>query len=110
MEVRGAVARSLHEHWVLYLIEGVVLIVLGATAIVLPPIATLAVTILIGWLLLVSGIMGLLMVVANIGRARAGSRRAAYGIAAARRGLVDHRAGGFLYYRRHRLDHVRARS
>jgi uncharacterized membrane protein HdeD (DUF308 family) len=60
MEVRGAVARSLHEHWVLYLIEGVVLIVLGATAIVLPPIATLAVTILIGWLLLVSGIMGLI--------------------------------------------------
>jgi uncharacterized membrane protein HdeD (DUF308 family) len=34
--------------------------VLGATAIVLPPIATLAVTILIGWLLLVSGIMGLI--------------------------------------------------
>jgi uncharacterized membrane protein HdeD (DUF308 family) len=60
MEVRGAVARSLHEHRVLYLIEGVVLIVLGATAIVLPPIATLAVTILIGWLLLVSGIMGLI--------------------------------------------------
>jgi uncharacterized membrane protein HdeD (DUF308 family) len=58
--IQRAVTRSLHEHWVLYLIEGVVLIVLGATAIVLPPIATLAVTILIGWLLLVSGIMGLI--------------------------------------------------
>jgi uncharacterized membrane protein HdeD (DUF308 family) len=32
---------------------------LGATAVVLPPIATLAVTILFGWLFLVSGIVGL---------------------------------------------------
>jgi len=36
-----------------------VLLVLGATAVVLPPIATLAVTILFGWLFLVSGIVGL---------------------------------------------------
>jgi uncharacterized membrane protein HdeD (DUF308 family) len=34
--------------------------VLGATAVVLPPIATLAVTILLGWLFLVSGILGLI--------------------------------------------------
>jgi uncharacterized membrane protein HdeD (DUF308 family) len=34
--------------------------VLGATAVVLPPIATLAVTVLIGWLFLVSGIIGLI--------------------------------------------------
>jgi len=59
-DIQRAVGRSLHEHWVLYLIEGVVLVVLGATAIVLPPIATLAVTILIGWVLLVSGIVGLI--------------------------------------------------
>ncbi|MGB2596693.1 MAG: HdeD family acid-resistance protein, partial [Pseudolabrys sp.] len=39
---------------------GVVLLVLGATAVVLPPIATLAVTILLGWLFLVSGILGLI--------------------------------------------------
>ena len=43
-EIQRAVARSLHQHWVLYLVEGVVLLVLGATAIVMPPIATLAVT------------------------------------------------------------------
>jgi uncharacterized membrane protein HdeD (DUF308 family) len=54
-----AVANALHEHWVLYLVEGVVLLVLGATAIVIPPLATLAVTILFGWLFLVSGVMGL---------------------------------------------------
>lgn len=54
-----AVASALHEHWVFYLIEGVVLIVLGATAVVIPPLATLAVTILFGWLFLISGVIGL---------------------------------------------------
>jgi uncharacterized membrane protein HdeD (DUF308 family) len=49
-----------HDHWVLFLVEGVVLVVLGATAVVIPPLATLAVTILFGWLFLVSGIMGLI--------------------------------------------------
>jgi uncharacterized membrane protein HdeD (DUF308 family) len=55
-----AVANALHEHWKLYLVEGVVLLALGFIAIVIPPIATLAVTILLGWLFLLSGIMGLL--------------------------------------------------
>ena len=54
-----AVASALHKHWMLYLIEGIVLIVLGVTAIVIPPLATLAVTILFGWLFLVSGVIGL---------------------------------------------------
>ncbi len=50
---------ELHQHWALYLLEGVVLVVLGATAIVLPPLATIAVTVLVGWLVLVSGLIGL---------------------------------------------------
>ena len=54
-----AVANALHEHWMLFLVEGVVLLVLGATAIALPLLATLALTILIGWLFLVSGVVGL---------------------------------------------------
>jgi uncharacterized membrane protein HdeD (DUF308 family) len=58
-EVQRAVARSLHEHWRLYLIEGIVLVVLGAAAIAIPPLATLAVTILVGWLFLISGVIGL---------------------------------------------------
>jgi uncharacterized membrane protein HdeD (DUF308 family) len=58
-DIRRLFNIELHQHWALYLVEGVVLIVLGATAIVLPPLATLAVTILIGWLVLVSGIIGL---------------------------------------------------
>jgi uncharacterized membrane protein HdeD (DUF308 family) len=59
-DVQRAVGRALHDHWVLYLVEGVVLVVLGATAIVLAPLATLAVTILFGWLFMVSGIFGLI--------------------------------------------------
>jgi uncharacterized membrane protein HdeD (DUF308 family) len=54
-----AVANSLHQHWKLYLTEGVVLLALGFIAIVIPPLATLAVTILLGWLFLISGLVGL---------------------------------------------------
>jgi uncharacterized membrane protein HdeD (DUF308 family) len=54
-----AVAEAMREHWVLFLVEGIVLVVLGLLAIVIPPLATLAVTILIGWLFLISGVVGL---------------------------------------------------
>src|SRR5271168_4484910 len=57
--IQAAVTESLHSHWVIFLIEGIVLIVLGLMAIAVPMLATLAVAILIGWLLLVSGAVGL---------------------------------------------------
>lgn len=57
--IERAVATSIHRHWVLYLIEGIVLVILGGIAIVVPPLATIAVTIVLGWLFLVSGVMGL---------------------------------------------------
>jgi uncharacterized membrane protein HdeD (DUF308 family) len=59
-QLRRAVLASLHEHWVFYLIEGIILIALGAAAIIIPPIATIAVTIFFGGLLLLSGIVGLI--------------------------------------------------
>jgi uncharacterized membrane protein HdeD (DUF308 family) len=59
-EIQRAVSKSLHEHWKLYLFEGIVLVILGFAAIVLPPLATLALTILFGWLFLLSGIVGLI--------------------------------------------------
>jgi uncharacterized membrane protein HdeD (DUF308 family) len=55
-----AVARSIHEHWGLFLAEGIILVLLGLIAIIVPPIATLAFTIIIGWVFLVSGILGLI--------------------------------------------------
>jgi uncharacterized membrane protein HdeD (DUF308 family) len=51
---------SMHEHWVLFLVEGIVLLVLGLAAIVMPPLATLGVEILFGWIFLISGIAGLI--------------------------------------------------
>lgn len=54
-----AVASAVHKHWVLFLIEGIILIILGLAAIVLPPLATLAFTIIIGWVFLISGVVGL---------------------------------------------------
>jgi uncharacterized membrane protein HdeD (DUF308 family) len=54
------VARSIREHWVLFVVEGIVLIVLGLLAVLLPPLATLGVTLFLGWLFVISGIMGLI--------------------------------------------------
>lgn len=51
---------ALHEHWHLLVIEGIILAVLGAIAVVVPQVATLAVTILLSWLFLISGIVGLI--------------------------------------------------
>jgi uncharacterized membrane protein HdeD (DUF308 family) len=59
--IGAAVAATLHEHWVLFLVEGIVLLVLGLAAIAIPQVATLAVEILVGWLFLLSGILGLIM-------------------------------------------------
>lgn len=57
--VRVAVANSLREHWLMFVVEGVVLLILGLLAVLLPPLATLGVTIFIGWLFLISGVTGL---------------------------------------------------
>lgn len=60
VRIQTTLANSLHTHWRLFLVEGVVLLILGILAIVVPPIATFAVEVLIGWLLLISGIVGLI--------------------------------------------------
>ena len=50
---------AVRAHWKAFLIEGVLLVVFGLAAIIVPPAASLAVTILLGWLFLISGIAGL---------------------------------------------------
>jgi uncharacterized membrane protein HdeD (DUF308 family) len=57
--MQRALAGALHEHWGLFLTEGIILVILGLIAILLPPLATITFTILIGWLFLISGIVGL---------------------------------------------------
>jgi uncharacterized membrane protein HdeD (DUF308 family) len=59
-QLQSALAQSIREHWKLFLIEGIVLVVLGLLAIVVPPLATIAVEIFIGWLFLISGVAGLI--------------------------------------------------
>ncbi|MBS0274554.1 MAG: DUF308 domain-containing protein [Proteobacteria bacterium] len=46
-------------HWRMFFFEGVVLVVLGIVALVLPPLASIAVAILFGWVLLLGGAFGL---------------------------------------------------
>jgi uncharacterized membrane protein HdeD (DUF308 family) len=57
-QMERAVATSLHPHWVLFLVEGIILVILGLAAIVIP--RTLAIEFLFGWLFLISGITGLI--------------------------------------------------
>ena len=60
MKRSASAASSLQAHWKFFLGEGTVLCVLGAAAILLPAVAAVAIEILIGWLLLVSGVVGLI--------------------------------------------------
>jgi uncharacterized membrane protein HdeD (DUF308 family) len=59
--VQAGVTQAVREHATFFMIEGIVLIILGFLAIALPPFATLAVTLILGWIFLASGIMGLIM-------------------------------------------------
>ena len=54
-QIGGAVRR----HWGLFLTEGIVLIILGTLALLAPVVASVAATVFFGWLLLLSGILGL---------------------------------------------------
>jgi uncharacterized membrane protein HdeD (DUF308 family) len=56
---RSRVATTLHEHWKLFLGEGIILVLLGAAAFMIPVFATLFVTAFVGWLFLISGVVGL---------------------------------------------------
>jgi len=57
--LQAGIAHSLHEHWGLFLAEGLILLVLGLLAVAIPPLATVAAAIVIGWLFLLSGLLGL---------------------------------------------------
>jgi uncharacterized membrane protein HdeD (DUF308 family) len=55
-----SVIDMLKAHWRLYVLEGVVMIVLGVLAIAYPIFATLAVDLYLGWLFLFSGLFALI--------------------------------------------------
>jgi len=59
-DVRAAVSRAIHRHWGLFLGEGIVLILLGTFAVLIPEVASVAATVVFGWILLISGVVGLI--------------------------------------------------
>src|ERR1700739_4948328 len=59
--LQARMTAAVREHWKAFLIEGILLAILGLAAIIVPPLASLAVTIFLGWLFVISGIAGLAM-------------------------------------------------
>lgn len=59
-QLRSAFRASVSRHWVIFLSEGVALLILGALAMLVPVLASLALTVVLGWILLVSGVIGLI--------------------------------------------------
>ncbi|HLG80144.1 MAG TPA: HdeD family acid-resistance protein [Bradyrhizobium sp.] len=62
-KLQSRMQASVREHWKAFLIEGILLVILGLAAMIVPPLASLAVTIFVGWMFLVSGIAGLALTV-----------------------------------------------
>src|SRR6202048_5543881 len=59
--LQSEMSAAVREHWKAILIEGILLAVLGLAAMIVPPLASLAVTIFLGWMFLISGIAGLVL-------------------------------------------------
>jgi uncharacterized membrane protein HdeD (DUF308 family) len=57
--LQSKMGAAVREHWKAFLIEGILLVILGLAAMIVPPLASLAVTIFLGWMFLISGIAGL---------------------------------------------------
>ena len=60
-KLQSKVRAAAREHWKAFLIEGILLAILGLAAIIVPPLASLAVTIFLGWMFLVTGVAGLVV-------------------------------------------------
>jgi uncharacterized membrane protein HdeD (DUF308 family) len=58
-EQGNRVGDAIRRHWVLFLIQGVIMIILGVVAIGEPMVASFAVALFAGWLFLFSGVVGL---------------------------------------------------
>src|SRR5229473_8009155 len=59
--LQSKMSAAVREHWKAFLCEGILLAILGLAAIIVPPLASLAVTIFLGWMFLISGIGGLIV-------------------------------------------------
>ncbi|HEX2366834.1 MAG TPA: HdeD family acid-resistance protein [Bradyrhizobium sp.] len=60
-KLQSKMSAAVREHWKAFLFEGILLAILGLAAMIVPPLASLAVTIFLGWMFLVTGIAGLVL-------------------------------------------------
>jgi len=60
VEMQRTIGHTLRAHWRLYVFQGVLMIGLGLLAVAAPAFATLTVDIYVGWLFLISGVLGLI--------------------------------------------------
>ena len=60
-KLQSKMSAAVREHWKAFLFEGILLAILGLAAMIVPPLASLAVTIYLGWMFLVTGIAGLVL-------------------------------------------------
>ena len=58
-EVQRALNETMRAYWVLFLVHGVIMMILGVLAVIWPQITTVAVDVYVGWMFLLSGIVGL---------------------------------------------------
>jgi uncharacterized membrane protein HdeD (DUF308 family) len=60
-EAQSALDDTMQTFWVLSLVQGVIMMILGLVAVIWPQISTVAVDVFVGWMFLISGIMGLII-------------------------------------------------
>src|SRR3954468_9331525 len=58
-KLQSEMSAAVKAHWKAFLFEGILLAALGLAAMIVPPLASLAVTIFLGWMFLISGVAGL---------------------------------------------------
>ena len=58
-DLQRAVKDTVHSYWQLFLTQGVIMVILVILAVVWPQISTVAVDVYVGWLFLLSGIVGI---------------------------------------------------
>jgi uncharacterized membrane protein HdeD (DUF308 family) len=57
--MRRDIEETMQAHWALFLTQGVIMMILGVLAVIWPQISSVAIDIYIGWMFLLSGIVGL---------------------------------------------------
>src|SRR5450755_3496946 len=60
-DLQSKMSAAVREHWKAFLFEGILLSIFGLAAMIAPLIASLAFTIFLGWMFLISGVAGLAM-------------------------------------------------